>query len=145
MRSSVKITLIEPHEMVCNLLVPKTLIVAPRQSGKTTAVKEAIKTLNYYKVFVKDKPTIDLQFTGIKNIHVGKDYNVVDIDTIAYKIFIDDIDCIGADTKTGVEYIPLDSPGIYAATASTLNFDAIQHLIAIRRFDFNRICIVDSL
>ena len=43
MKSNVRITLIEPHEMACNLLIPKTLIVAPRQSGKTESIKKAIK------------------------------------------------------------------------------------------------------
>ncbi len=145
MGSNIKITLIEPHEMVCNLLIPKTLIFAPRQSGKTTAIKEAIKHIDYYKIFVPSKEIIDVKYTGIKNVHLGKDFHIIDVDSIAYKIFVDDLDMIGSDPKTQLEYIPLDSPGIYAATTSSLDFGKIQYLIKIKRFDFNRICIVDEL
>ena len=145
MKTNIKITLIEPHEMTCNLLIPKTLIVAPRQSGKTTAIKEAIKSVDYYKIFVHTIDIMDIKYTGIKNVHLGKDFNNLDLDSIAYKIFVDDIDIMGEDPKSKVPYIPLDSPGIYAATSSTLKFDLIQHLIQIKRFDFERICIVGVL
>lgn len=145
MRHNIKITLIEEHEMVCNLLIPNTLIVAPRQSGKTTAIKAAITQLDYYKIFVPNKNIIDTNYVGIKNVYTGKDFNLMDIDSIAWKVFVDDLDAIGSDPKTELEYIPLDSPGIYAATTSTLNFDKIQRLIQVRRFNFERICIVDSL
>jgi hypothetical protein len=145
MKTNVKITLIEPHEMVCNLLIPKTLIVAPRQSGKTKAIREAIKQLDYYKIFVANKTIMDVCYTGIKNVHLGKDYNTTDIDSISWKIFVDDIEDIGQDPRTNVKYIPLDTPGIYAATTSKLDFDKIQQLIIVRRFDFERICIVGTL
>ncbi len=145
MTPNIKITLIEPHEMVCNLLIPKTLIFAPRQSGKTTSIKEAIKFVDYYKIFVPSKDIIDVKYTGIKNVHLGKDFNTTDIDSIAWKIFVDDLDIIGSDPKTNIEYISLESPGIYAATMSSLDFGKIQHLIRIKRFDFERICIVDKL
>jgi hypothetical protein len=145
MKTSVKITLIEPHEMVCNLLIPKTLIIAPRQSGKTEAIKKAIKEVDYYKVFVPNKEILDVKYTGIKNVHLGKDFNNLDLDSIAFKIFVDDIDLIGSDPKTNYVYIPLETPGIYAATCSSLNFGMIQHYIQIKRFDFERICIVDTL
>jgi len=145
MKQNVKITLIEPHEITCNLLIPKTLIFAPRQSGKTKSIKEAISILNYCKIFVPKKDDIDLKYTGVKNVHLGKDFNITDIDSIAWKIFVDDIDLMGCDPKTQIEYIPIESPGIYAATCSSLNFGKIQHLIQIKRFDFERICIVDNL
>lgn len=145
MKTNIKITLIEPHEMACNLLIPKTLIVAPRQSGKTEAIKKAIKEIDYYKVFVDCKERIDIKYPGFKNIHLGKDFNNIDVDSVAWKIFVDNLDEIGEDPKTKLEYIPLESPGIYAATTSKLDFDKIQHLIMIRRFDFERICIVDRL
>lgn len=145
MKSNVRITLIEPHEMICNLLIPKTLIFAPRQCGKTTAIKEAIKLIDYYKIFVPTKDIMDVKYTGIKNVHLGKDFNLIDIESIAYKIFVDDLDMMGADPKTQLEYIPLESPGIYAATVSSLDFNKIQYLIKIKRFDFERICIVSKL
>jgi hypothetical protein len=145
MRSNIKITLIEPHEMVCNLLIPKTLIVAPRQSGKTEAIKKAIKEVDYYKVFVPTKEIIDVKYTGFKNVHIGKDFNNLDLDSVGYKIFVDDLDLIGEDSKTGLKYIPLESPGIYAATMSSLSFGTIQHLLTIKRFDYERICIVGTL
>lgn len=145
MKSNIKITLIEPHEMVCNLLVPKTLIFAPRQSGKTTAIKKAIESIDYYKIFVPNKEILDIKYTGIKNVHLAKDFNILDIESISYKIFVDDLDHAGEDLKTGVPYIPLETPGIYAATTSTLEFDKIQHLMQIKRFDFERICIVNAL
>jgi len=145
MRSNIRITLIEPHEMVCNLLIPKTLIVAPRQSGKTEAIKKAIREVEYFKIFVASKDAMDIKYTGIKNVHLGKDFNAIDIDSVAYKIFVDDIDLMGEDPKLKMKYIPLDSPGIYAATSSSLQFDVIQHLIQLRRFDFERICIVSEL
>ena len=146
MKTNVKITLIEPHEMVCNLLIPKTLIVAPRQSGKTEAIKKAIKEVEYYKIFVPSKDIIDIKYTGIKNVHLGKDFNTTDVDSIAWKIFVDDIDIIPGDQKLNLKsFITLESPGIYAATCSSIHFDTIQHLIQIKRFDFERICIVDGL
>lgn len=145
LKSNIKITLIEPHEMICNLLIPNTLIVAPRQSGKTTAIKEAVKCVDYYKIFVATKDIIDVKYTGLKNVHLGKDFNAIDVDSIAWKIFVDDLDIIGSDSKTQLEYIPLDSPGIYAATMSSLDFGKIQHLIQIKRFNFERICIVGVL
>jgi len=145
MKSNVRITLIEPHEMACNLLIPKTLIVAPRQSGKTESIKKAIKEVEYYKIFVPTKDIIDVKYTGIKNVHIGKDFNKLDLDSVAYKIFVDDLDLIDGDPKSNLKYIPLETPGIYAATMSTLNFGVIQHLIQIKRFDFERICIVNGL
>lgn len=145
MARNVKMTLIEPHEMVCNLLIPKTLIVAPRQCGKTESIKKAIKEVEYYKIFVPNKNIMDIKFSGIKNVHLGKDFNTTDIDSVAYKIFVDDIDIIGEDLKSKIKYISLETPGIYAATCSSINFDVIQHLIQVRRFDFERICIVDGL
>jgi predicted AAA+ superfamily ATPase len=145
MKSNIRITLIEPHEIMCNLLIPKTLIVAPRQCGKTESIKRAIKEVEYYKVFVVNKDIMDIKYTGIKNVHLGKDFNATDIDSVAYKIFVDDIDMMGEDPKSKLKYIPLESPGIYAATASSIQFDLIQHLIQIRRFDFERICFVDGL
>lgn len=145
MKNNIRITLIEPHEMACNLLIPKTLIVAPRQSGKTEAIKKAIKEVEYYKIFVASKDIMDIKYTGIKNVHLGKDFNATDIDSVAYKIFVDDIDVMGEDPKLKMKYIPFDSPGIYAATSSSIQFDVIQHLIQLRRFDFERICIVNGL
>ncbi len=145
MKNNIRITLIEPHEIACNLLIPKTLVVAPRQSGKTEAIKKAVKEVEYFKIFVPTKEIMDIKYTGIKNVHLGRDFNATDIDSVAYKIFVDDIDLMGEDPKLKMKYIPLDSPGIYAATASSIQFDAIQHLIQLRRFDFERICFVDGL
>lgn len=146
MKTNVKITLIEPHEMVCNLLIPKTLIMAPRQSGKTEAIKKAIREVDYYKIFVPAKDILDIKYTGIKNVHLSKEFNTTDIDSIAYKIFVDDLDIIPGDQKLNIEsFITLSSPGIYAATVSSLDFGKIQHLIQIKRFDFERICIVSEL
>ena len=145
MKSNIKITLIEPHEIACNLLIPKTLIIAPRQCGKTEGIKRAIKEVEYFKIFVATKEIMDIKYTGIKNVHLGRDFNATDIDSVAYKIFVDDIDLMGEDPKTKLKYIPMDSPGIYAATASGIQFDEIQHLIQIRRFDFERLCFVDGL
>ena len=145
MKNNVRITLIEPHEISCNLLIPKTLIIAPRQSGKTEGIKKAVKEVEYFKIFVASKDIMDIKYTGVKNVHLGRDFNATDIDSVAYKIFVDDIDLIGEDPKLKMKHIPLDSPGIYAATASSIQFDAIQHLIQLRRFDFERICIVDGL
>lgn len=145
MKTNIKITLIEPHEMVCNLLIPKTLIISPRQCGKTEAIKKAIKEVEYYKVFVSSKNTMDFKYAGIKNVHLSKDFNITDIDSIAYKIFVDDIDLMSEDTKTKNKYISLETPGIYAATTSSINFDEVQQLILVRKFDFERICIVNDL
>lgn len=144
-KTNIKITLIEAHEMVCNLLIPKTLIIAPRQCGKTESIKKAIQFLDYYKIFVANKEIIDVRYSGIKNVHLGKEFNNLDTDSVAYKIFVDDIDFIGKDSKSGIPYIDMSSPGIYAATSSNLNFELIQHLIRTKRFDFERICIVDAL
>src|ERR1035437_2663111 len=134
----VKVSLIEPHEMVCNLLIPKTLIVAPRQSGKTTAIRKAIESIEYYKVFVASKNIKDIAYIGIKNVHLSKDFNQIDVDSIAYKIFVDDIDCMEKDKKYDNYYVSLETPGIYAATTSILDFDRVQQLIRRRRFDFER-------
>ena len=144
MRSNVKITLIEQHEMVCNLLIPKTLIVAPRQSGKTTAIVEAIKQVEYFKVFVAKSVNLD-RFVGSKGIHLHKQFNTLDIDSIAWKIFVDDIDVAGLDNYTKVPYITMETSRIYSATSSTLDFDKIQLLIQVGRFNFDRICVVDHL
>lgn len=145
MKSNVKITLIEPHEMTCNLLIPKTLIVAPRQSGKTESIKRAIKEVEYYKVFVPSKDIMNIKYAGIKNVHLGRDFNATDVDSVAYKIFVDDILEMGEDPKLKIKNISLDSPGIYAATTSILDFGMIQQCIAVRRFSFERICIVEVL
>lgn len=142
MKTSVKITSIERHEMACNLLIPKTLIIAPRQSGKTEAIKKAIKELDYCKIFVSSKDIIDVKYVGVKDVHLGKDFNTLDVNSIAFKIFVDDIDIIGADSKTTLPYIYFDSPGIYAATSSRLDFNLFQHLMQINRFAFERICVV---
>jgi len=145
MKSNVKITLIEPHEMVCNLLIPKTLIVAPRQSGKTEAIKKAIKEVEYYKIFVYNKDIINIKYVGIKNVHTFKEFFTQDLDSVAYKIFVDDIEIIQSNEPKADQVITIDSPGIYAATTSILNFDKIQILIQRKRFDFERICIVSEL
>jgi len=144
MRTNVKITLIEQHEMVCNLLIPKTLIVAPRQSGKTTAIVEAIKQVEYFKVFVPRPVCLD-RFVGFKGIHLSKQFNTLDIDSIAWKIFVDDIDLAGFDSNTKVPYVTMETSRIYSATSSTLDFDKIQLLIQVGRFNFERICVVDHL
>ena len=145
MRQNIKITLIERHEIACNLLIPKTLIFAPRQSGKTTGILQAIKEVEYYKVFVANQRNINGQYSGLKNIHLGKDFKNLDIDSIAWKVFVDDIEFCGEDPHTKIPNITLETSRIYSATTSILNFDEVQLLSQVNRFNFDRICIVDGL
>ena len=144
MKTRVKITTIERHEMVCNLLIPKTLIVAPRQSGKTEAIKKAIESCEYYKVFVPNKTTID-KFTGIKHVHLSREFKNLDVDSVAWKIFVDNIEFCGEDPNTKIPNITMETSRIYSATTSILNFDEIQMLTQVDRFNFERICIVGDL
>ena len=144
MKANVKISLIERHEMACNLLIPKTLIVAPRQSGKTEAIKKAIESCEYFKVFVSNRISMD-KFTGFKNVHLSREFKNLDVDSVAWKVFVDDIEFCGEDPHTKIPNITMETSRIYSATTSILNFDEIQMLTQVNRFNFERICIVDYL
>ena len=122
--------------------------ISPRQSGKTEAIKKASKELDYYKIFVSNKEIINIKFVGIKNVHTFKEFFTQDLDSIAYKIFVDEINIVNLPKLENPKTEPtitIDSPGIYAATSSTLDFDTIQRLIQVNRFSFERICIVNAL
>lgn len=134
----IPIRLIQQHEIGVNLVIPKTLVFGPRQCGKTTGIKYAISQIedDLFTVFVHNKQIKDYKYTNIKNVHLAEKIKILDIDTIATKIFVDDIDMCD-------KFIPLSFSRIYSATCCSLNFDQISRLIETKDFPFERICIVD--
>ena len=134
----IPIKLIERHEIGVNLIIPKTLVFGPRQCGKTTGIKYAISQIenDLYTVFVHSKQIKDYKYANIRNVHVAEKIKILDIDTIATKIFVDDIDICE-------KFISLSFSRIYSATCCSLNFDQIARLVEQKNFPFERICIVD--
>ncbi len=135
----IPIRLIQPHEIGVNLLIPRTLVCGPRLCGKTSGIKYAISQLegDLYTVFVHNRQIKDYKYENIKNVHVADKFKSLDIDSIATKIFVDDIDLCE-------KYIPLNFSRIYAATTGKIDFREITKLIQAKEFPFERICIVDS-
>ncbi len=133
----IPIRLIERHEVGVNLIIPKTLVFGPRQCGKTTGIKYAISQIedDLYTVFVHNKQIKDYKYTNIRNVHLAEKIKTLDIDTIATKIFVDDIDLCE-------QFIPLSFMRIFSATCSKLDFHQISKLVEQKSFPFERICIV---
>jgi len=135
-----QIRLIQPHEIGVNLLIPKTLVFGPRQCGKTTGMKYTISQIenDLYTVFVPNKQIREYKYANIRNIHTADRIKTLDIDTVATKIFVDDIDLCE-------KFIPLSFSRIYSATTSKLDFHQILLLEDEKNFPFERICVVDCI
>ncbi len=134
----IPIRLIQSHEIGVNLLIPRTLVVGPRQCGKTAGIKYAISQIesDLFTVFVSNRQIKDYKYANIKNVHTADKFKTLDIDTIATKIFVDDLDLCE-------KYIPMNFSRIFAATTCKLDFREITQLVEKKDFPFERICIVD--
>jgi hypothetical protein len=84
---------------------------------------------------VHNKQIKEYKYANIKNVHLAEKIKTLDIDTVATKIFVDDIDLCE-------QHIPMSFQRIYSATCSKLDFHYISKLVEQKNFPFERICIV---
>jgi len=127
-----EIRIIKQHEMAANLEIPRTLIVAPRQSGKTSAIKKILTKDDI--VLVRNSVRKKEDYDNAPNVHISTD--LVSIDMQNKRIFVDDYDWHPAEVN-------FSNMNITSATRSSLslNFDMIQQ--EEMKLLFDQICIVN--